>query len=378
MNKQFDQIIVGGGVIGCSIAYQLVKRGYRVLLVERNRIGCEASSAAAGMLGAQGEFTEDSPLFQFAQESRALFQNLSEELLEEAGIDIQYVHKGIMKLAFHQQQYNRLQAIASFQREADNPAYLLSVEEAIKMEPSLTENLRAVLYLPNDGQVSARDLTKAFSLAASHHGAAIHEQEKVVELLMENGKVHGIQTTEAAYYADQVVVATGAFGDELLPADYATLPVKGECLLLEWEEELFQSTLWMDGCYLVPKRENKVIVGASSIPGKANKHVHAASVQRLLSKAQKMVPQLGEAKLRKYWAGVRPGTADELPYLGEIPGVPGLYVAKGHYRNGILLSPITGIYLADIIENKPVSPLYYDCFHASRQGNKLEKAGESK
>lgn len=378
MKKQFDQIIVGGGIIGCSIAYQLTKRGYRVMIVERNQIGCEASSAAAGMLGAQGEFTERSPLFQFAQESRELFEGLSKELQEDSGIDIQYFHKGIMKLAFHQRQYNKLKTIAAFQRKAANPAYLLSVEEARKMEPSLTENLRAVLYLPNDGQVSARHLTEAFSLAAYHHGAVLREQEKAIELLMENGAVHGVRTTEAVYYADQVIIATGVFGDELLPEAYGTRPVKGECLLLELEQNLFQSTLWMDGCYLVPKQGKKVIVGASSIDGKTDKHVHAASVHKLLSRAQKMVPQLGEARISNFWAGVRPATADELPYLGEIPGAFGLYAAKGHYRNGILLSPITGIYMADLIENKPVDPFYYDCFCLSRQGNELEKAGESK
>ncbi|WP_194165538.1 glycine oxidase ThiO [Oceanobacillus sp. CFH 90083] len=378
MKNQFDQIIVGGGVIGCSIAYQLAKRGYRVLILEKNHIGCEASSAAAGMLGAQGEFTERSPLFQFAQESRALFKDLSEELYEKSGIDIQYIHKGIMKLAFHQQQYSKLKTIAAFQREEGNPAYLLSREEARQMEPGLTENLHAVLYLPNDGQVSACHLTKAFSLAACHHGAVLQEQEKVSGLLVENGTVQGVRTIEAAYYADQVVIATGAFGDELLPEDYGTLPMKGECLLLELDQELFRSTLWMEGCYLVPKQGKKVIVGASSIAGKTNKHVHAASVQRLLSRAQKMVPQLAEARISSFWAGVRPATADELPYLGEIPGVKGLYVAKGHYRNGILLSPITGIYMADLIEKKPVNPFYYDRFRVDRQSNKREKAGESK
>ncbi|GEN86071.1 glycine oxidase ThiO [Oceanobacillus sojae] len=377
MKKQFDQIIVGGGVISCSIAYQLAKRGYRVLIVERDQIGCEASSAAAGMLGAQGEFAEKSPLFQFAQESRALFKDLSKELYEKSGIDIQYIHKGIMKLAFHQHQCNKLKTIAAFQREEDNPAYLLSVEEARKMEPGLTENLHAVLYLPNDGQVSARHLTEAFTLAAYHHGAALREQEKVIELLIENGAVHGVRTTKGAYYADQIVIATGAFGDELLPEDYGTIPVKGECLLLELEENLFQTTLWMDGCYLVPKQGEKVIVGASSIPDKTDKHVHAASVHKLLSRAQKMVPRLGEARISSFWAGVRPATADELPYLGEVPDVAGLYTAKGHYRNGILLSPITGIYMADLIENKPVNPFYYDSFSLNRQGNKLEKAGES-
>ncbi|GGP11790.1 glycine oxidase ThiO [Oceanobacillus neutriphilus] len=377
MKKQFDQIIVGGGVIGCSIAYQLAKRGYRVLIVERNQIGCEASSAAAGMLGAQGEFAEKSPLFQFAQESRSLFESLSKELMEETGIDIQYIHKGIMKLAFHQHQYNKLKTIAAFQRKAANSAYLLSVEEARKMEPGLTENLRAVLYMPNDGQVSARHLTEAFSLAAYHQSAVLREQEKVTGLLIEDGAVYGIQTTKEAYYADQVVIATGAFGDKLLSKDYGIIPVKGECLLLELEEDLFQSTLWMDGCYLVPKQGKKVIVGASSIPGKTDKHVRAASIQRLLSRAQKMVPQLADARISSFWAGVRPATADELPYMGEVPGIAGLYAAKGHYRNGILLSPITGIYMADLIENKPVDPFYYDGFRLNRKDNKLEKAGES-
>ncbi|GIO23809.1 glycine oxidase ThiO [Oceanobacillus sp. J11TS1] len=378
MKKRFDQIIVGGGVIGCSIAYQLAKRGYQVLVLERNQIGCEASSAAAGMLGAQGEFLENSSLFQFAQESRALFKDLSIELLEETGIDIQYIHKGIMKFAFQQQQHHKLTAIAAFQQEVGNPAYMLSIEEAREMEASLTEHVSAVLYLPNDGQVCAPNLTKAFSLAASHHGAVFHEREKVIELIMGEGMIHGVRTTEAAYYAGQVIIATGAFGDELLP-DYATLPVKGECLSLEVEPDLFQTTLWMDGCYLVPKQGGKVIVGASSIPGETDKHVSVASVHRLLSRAQEIVPKLAEAKINGFWAGIRPATADEKPYMGEVPGVLGLYVAKGHYRNGILLSPRTGIYMADLIENKPVHAYYYESFKVNRHGsNKLAKAGEPK
>ncbi|GAB2557413.1 glycine oxidase ThiO [Gracilibacillus alcaliphilus] len=377
MNKRFDQIIVGGGVIGCSIAYQLAKRGYQVLVVEANQIGSEASSAAAGMLGAQAEFTEDSPLFRLAQESRALFQNLSEELQAEAGIDIQYIHKGMLKLAYDQQQYQQLELMAMFQQAMANPAYLLSAEEARKKEPGLSKDVIAALFLPDDGQVSARHITKAFSLAAIHRGAVLHEQERVNNLLVERKTVRGVQTAQAVYYADQVIITTGAFGDELLAPHYTTRPVKGECLALELEQPLFQSTISMAGCYLVPKHGRKVIVGATSIPGQTNKRVSAAGIHHLLTHAQQMMPQLSAAKLDCYWAGVRPATDDGNPYLGQVPGVSGLYTAKGHYRNGILLSPITGHYMADIIENKPVDPLYEENFKLDRQvSHKLEKAGE--
>ena len=375
MIKKFDQIIVGGGVIGCSIAYQLSKRGYRVLVLESSTTGCEASNSAAGMLGAQNEFTEEGPLFRFAQDSRRLFKELSDELISETDIDIHYVHKGILKLSFDQQQNRQLEEIAAFQKSMGNPAYILSRAEVLELEPGVTSEVASAVYMPDDGQVSAPDLGKAFFKAAQNRGAVIHENERVVNLLVTDGEIYGVSTIHDTYHADQVVIATGAFGSGLLPETTSTIPVKGECLELQMENPVIQATVSSDGCYLVPKQGGKVLVGASSLPGRTDKEISARAVSLLLEKAFLMVPELSKASINRLWTGIRPGTSDGKPYMGAVPDVSGLYISVGHYRNGILLSPITGIYMADLITGKRVDPSYYESFNAGRVNEFIGKGG---
>lgn len=375
MIKKFDQIIVGGGVIGCSIAYQLSKRGYRVLVLESSTTGCEASNSAAGMLGAQNEFTEEGPLFRFAQDSRRLFKELSDELISETDIDIHYVHKGILKLSFDQQQNRQLEEIEAFQKSMGNPAYILSRAEVLELEPAVTSEVASAVYMPDDGQVSAPDLSKAFFKAAQNRGAVIHENERVVNLLVTDGEIYGVSTIHDTYHADQVVIATGAFSSGLLPETASTIPVKGECLELELDTPVIQATVSSDSCYLVPKQAGKVLVGASSLPGRTDKEISAEAVSMLLKKAFLMVPELSKAGINRLWAGIRPGTSDGKPYLGAVPDVSGLYMSVGHYRNGILLSPITGIYMADLLTGKRVDPSYYESFNAGRVKEFIGKGG---
>lgn len=373
MKKMFDQIIVGGGVIGCSIAYQLSKRGHCVLVLESEKMGGEASSAAAGMLGAQAEFTEDGALFQFARQSRRLFEELSEELLEETDIDINYVHKGMLKLAFDEQQNQRMDEIAAFQKRMGRPAYILSGKEAGNIEKCVARNVAKGLYLPEDGQVSAPNLNRAFLKAAQNKGTVIQENEKVTRVMVKAGEVCGVETTHHHYYADQVIAATGAFSNGLFPSLPSIIPIKGECLELKLDAPVIQTSISTEGCYIVPKQGGKLVVGATSLPGRDDKEVSVEAVLNLLDKACCMIPGLTEAKINRFWSGIRPGTHDGKPFLGAVPGTEGLYAAMGHYRNGILLSPLTGVYMADLLEGKNVDPLFYKSFKVGRLMRSAER-----
>ncbi|MGP4041966.1 glycine oxidase ThiO [Gracilibacillus sp. D59] len=365
MTKRFDQIIVGGGVMGASIAYELSKRGYHVLLLEENIIAGEASSAAAGMLGVQMEFEQDSPLFRFAKESRDLYSRLAKDLLEESGIDIQLIEKGALKLVYHQDEIDDLKRIASFQTQQKVEAKVIS--PASIPEKELATDFYAALYCPTEGQVSAPHVTKAFAKAAEHYGAVIQEQTKVQDILSENGKVKGVKTDEKVYTAESVIMTCGFKSSHFSRYVNQLTPVKGECLSVVTEKPLIQSTIFTEGCYLVPKRGNRIIIGATSKPNQTDKNVKVASVLHLLSRAKQILPALNQATIEEAWAGVRPLTKDGLPYLGEVPGVSGLYVATGHYRNGILLAPRTSTFLADIVEGKQVNQTYLEAFSLKRE-----------
>ncbi|WP_208590002.1 glycine oxidase ThiO [Gracilibacillus suaedae] len=365
MNKLYDQIIVGGGVMGVSIAYQLSKRGYKVLLIEENKIAAEASSAAAGMLGVQMEFEQDSPLFQFAKESRELYADLAEELLQESGIDIQLIEKGALKLVYHQDELDTLKRIASFQTEQGAEAKVISPGSIPEKE--MTTDFYAALYCPREGQVSAPHVTKGFAKAAEHYDAVIMEQTKVDDIIIENGKVTGVKTDEKTYTADGVIITCGFKSSYFSRYMQELIPVKGECLSVVTKKPLIQSTIFTEGCYLVPKRGNRIIIGATSKSNQTDKEVKVASVLHLLSRAKQILPALNRATIDKIWAGIRPLTKDGFPYLGEVPDVSGLYVATGHYRNGILLAPRTALFMADMIEGKSVDPIYLDTFSLRRE-----------
>ncbi|SHM46998.1 glycine oxidase ThiO [Gracilibacillus kekensis] len=362
MTNQFDQIIVGGGIMGVSIAYQLSKRGYRVLVLEAKEIGAEASSAAAGMLGVQMEFKADSPLFQFARESRSLFPELAKDLKKESGIDIQFQEKGAYKLIYSEEDQNHLEDIVQFQTNHGIEATIVRPEEI--RESELSRDFYLALDCPKEGQVSAPHLTKAFAIAAEAYGATIFEDSEVQQLVIEQNKVSGVKVSEQYYTADQVIITSGFKSDQFkkyIPALDIT-PVKGECLSVKTREPLIQSTIFTDDCYLVPKQGNRIIIGATSKPEQLDKQVEVASVLKLLNSAKRVVPNISSASIENIWAGIRPLAKKGSPFLGEVPETSGLFVATGHYRNGILLAPKTSLFIADLLEGISDEPDYIRAF----------------
>ncbi|WP_186577242.1 glycine oxidase ThiO [Aquibacillus kalidii] len=355
MNQIYDSIVIGGGVIGGSIAYQLARRGQNVLLIEKDRIASKASSAAAGMLAVQAELEEENPLFYSAIQSRNMFPNLSEEILDTCGIDIELINRGMYKVAVSNKEVEDYQQILSSQKKTGQKAEWMSQDQLLEGEPYLSDEVLGAMFLENDGQVSAPQLTNGMIKAAIVFGAEVKEFTDVESLLLKKGRVVGVKTNEGDFHSENVVVTTGAWSRGLLRETGLNLnvyPVKGECLSVTTNKPILSRTIFSDGCYLVPKRGNRILVGASVKPYTFNQQVSAHSISMLLDKAIKLLPKIKDAEWEKAWAGIRPQTEDGLPYLGEHPDYRGLFVATGHFRNGILLSPITGVVMADLMERQ--------------------------
>ncbi|MFC3040737.1 glycine oxidase ThiO [Virgibacillus xinjiangensis] len=355
MNKQYDSIVVGAGVIGCSIAFQLSKRGHRVLVVEKNEVGQKASSAAAGMLGAQNEIKDDSPLLAMAQKSRAMFPELAEELKDLSHMDIELIQSGILRVAHTEKEMAELEAAAAFQQAKGETAEFLNAAEVKEKEPEISSTALGGLYMPDDGQISPPLLCQALARSAAVLGAEFREHTEVTGLVKNHGSVSGIQTAMDTFHADSVIVAGGAWSRQIIEKTGLSLdayPVKGECFSVRYDHPLVTSSIFSSSGYIVPKAGGRLIIGATENPGTFDESVQLESLHQMMHSAMEILPKLKDAKWEKAWAGIRPQTGDGLPYLGEHPSINGLFTATGHYRNGMLLAPITGVVMADQIEGK--------------------------
>ncbi|RNB87101.1 glycine oxidase ThiO [Brevibacillus fluminis] len=348
----YDTAVIGGGVIGSSIAYHLAKCGQKVILLEKGRLAEGASSAAAGMLGAQAEEPQSEAFFNLACKSREMFRAIAGELKECSGIDIGLVSKGTLKVAMTEEQAVHHKRLASIHRQHGEQAEWLDVAAARAMEPNLSARICGGLYIEKDGHVQAPELSLAFAKAAAVLGTVVREHTAATHILRENGVVAGVETEEGLIRCDHAVVATGASGSEvaaLTGIHVPVYPVKGECFSVTTNAPLLTRTVFADGCYLVPKAAGRIVVGATTIEGSFDRSVSLAGIAGLLAQAQSLVPAIADAQWEKAWAGLRPQTRDGLPYIGEVPDCKKLYVAAGHYRNGVLLSPITGEAIAALI-----------------------------
>lgn len=370
MKKSFDVVIVGGGVTGCSIAYQLAKMERKVLILEKELLACQASSAAAGMLAAQAEIEQNGPLFQLALKSQAMFSSLSSELFDYTGIDIEFVQKGMLKIAETEEMAIELKTQVDFQRKWDPAIQWLESTELREMEPALNPSLGGAMYLPHDGHVQPAKLTRAFAKGAIHFGAEIRENTDVLSFIYDHGNVIGVNTSNGEVFCDQVVVATGAWAAKLMEhtgADIQVYPVKGECFSVKTNTPILHTTLFSDKrCYFVPKRNGEIYIGATMVERTFDKSVTPGGIAGLIERAIHFVPQIKDLPLERVWAGIRPQTGDGNPYIGEHPEWKGLFVAAGHFRNGILLSPVTGKLVADMLEGRSLVDTLLSAFRIDR------------
>ncbi|HTE88073.1 MAG TPA: glycine oxidase ThiO [Terriglobales bacterium] len=334
--KNWDVIIVGGGIIGLSLSIALRKRGAKVLVVERGEPGQEASHAAAGMLVECG--AETPTLLQpLAIASARMYPEFAHELQDESGIDVDLREQGTLLFPPPEHVHDR----PGFTTESLLPAALA------QLEPALAGLKCAVTFL-KECSVDPRALVSAALKAAKHRDADISSGTNVTELLLSDGRVAGIRTDKTTYAASVVVNCAGAWAGQLPPHSFPTRPVKGQMLAVVSAKPMLQHVIRAPEVYLVPRSDGRILIGATVEEAGYDKRTDADTIQRLHQAAIDLVPALKPARVLEAWAGLRPGTPDDLPILGAT-ATPGYFVATGHFRNGILLAPVTAHVMAQVM-----------------------------
>lgn len=345
--RSYDVIVVGGGVIGCAAAFALARSGASVVVVERDRVASHASSAAAGMLAPIVGSLEAGPTCSAGIRSLELFPSLVDEIGELSGIDPGFTRCGVLHVAFSDQ----VEALRERATDlADLGCEWLDRSSLLECEPRLSPEVEGGIWSPREAHVDSFLLTRALAGAAARRGAQFELGSEVVGLRCSGKRVLGVQTATGQVAAGEVVLCTGAWAQgagRWLELALPVTPVKGQMIALELSNEVPSRIIWSGDIYLVPGSRGTLRVGATVERAGFDVRVTAAGLSTLLAGAQQLLPELGEARFREAWVGLYPCTPDHQPLVGPVPGFEGLTVAVGHCRNGILLSPATGLCVAD-------------------------------
>jgi glycine oxidase len=340
--KSSDVIIIGAGIIGLSLAIELRKKSVHVLLVERGEPGREASYAAAGMLAANGGEIPQS-LTRLAAESADLYPEFVHELEDESGLKVDLREQGTI--------------VISCDGHLPVGAELLSPQRMRSLEPGLTlpcdvasagSHQLLAAYLA-ERSVDPRALVAAAIKAARHREVDISSGSGFESLLVEGGRVSGIKTRQTSYAANIVVNCAGAWAGSIGPQELPVKPVKGQMLAVV-EAPPLSHVVRSPRAYLVPRTGGHLLIGSTLEDAGFNKQTDVDTLQHLFEAAVELMPGIAKSRRHDAWAGLRPGTPDELPILGETT-VSGYFISAGHYRDGILLAPITARIMADLILN---------------------------
>lgn len=350
----FDVAIVGGGVIGVAIAFELAAEDLRVVVLDRQQPGQEASWAAAGMLSPAPDSPPDIPLAPLGRESLKLYPRFIAAIEEESGKSASYAQDGAIEilLAPHGE-VDRDQKAAEY-RLLGLAADGIPLGAVREREKSFTPDARAAIWLPEEATVEPRLLMSALLAAAQNRGVTIRSDTRVTNLVCEQKRCVGVIAAGEKIEAAHVVIAAGCFSSDL--ADGAahlarllpTRPVRGQMLALRHDGFRLSRVLRSERGYLVPRRDGRVIAGSTKEEAGFEKRVTAEGIRKVLNAAIELCPALAAAEIVETWSGLRPGTPDDLPILGPTD-IDGLQIATGHYRNGILLTPITAKLICDWI-----------------------------
>ncbi len=366
MNAASDILIIGGGIIGLAIAAELKLRGATVTVVSRD-FKQGSTLAAAGMLAPQAEAIPASPMLDLCLRSRSLYPEWIRKLEQLTGVSTGYWPCGILAPVYEEAKGDCADAADWLDRDAIH-----------LYQPGLGSDVVGGWWYPEDGQVDNRELAHALRLAAQELGVNLREGVEVEAIEQQNRAVREVRTSAGEFQADHYVLATGAWSNELLPLPVR--PIKGQMLSVQapqGKRQPLKRVLYSSDIYLVPRRDGQILIGATVEDVGFAPHNTPRGIQTLLAEAMRLYPELQDWSIQECWWGFRPGTPDELPILGTSP-CKNLSLALGHYRNGILLAPVTARLIADLIGEQKSDPLLehfrYDRFYtksASQQASPM-------
>ncbi|MEO7033912.1 MAG: glycine oxidase ThiO [Polyangiaceae bacterium] len=339
-----DVLIIGGGIMGTSAAWELAGHGSKVVVLERSVPGAEASSAAAGILGAQAEAHAPGPMAELCLASRKRYAKFAATLSKETHVDVGYRESGVLQVAFAPAHAKRLVTAAAWQKKRGLGVETLTRKSLAVHEPALSPGLTGGVRFAADSRVDPKALLRALHIAALARGVRFQSGALVRRIVVAGERAVGVALDDGSVlHAHNVVVAAGSWTSLIdglgLPAGQV-IPARGQIVELELPAPPLSHVVFGPGAYLVPRDDGRVLVGSTVEFVGYEREVTAGAVRDLLTHATALLPALSRAGLRATWSNFRPYTKDELPLLGRTK-VERLFLSTGHYRNGILLAPIS-------------------------------------
>jgi glycine oxidase len=343
-----DTVIVGGGIIGLATAWELAKRGASVTVLEYGKAAMQATNAAAGMLAPISDATAPDAMMRIGMQALRAFPALVAELRDACGFDLEFVDRGILRVAFNDQHIDALRRRYAWQRELGISLDWLDAGLCRELEPRLSRRVIAGVLSPSEAWISNQLLALALMRAAEARGARVIERAPLTRATQRRGRIVAVEAAGETHPAKTVVVAAGARSGQIarrLGVELPVEPVRGQMIALGGMQPPIRHVVWGPDGYLVPRANGLVFAGATVERVGFRRRTTRAGIRAMRRMARDLVPQLAAAALKFEWAGLRPMTPDALPVIGPVPGT-NIVAATGHYRSGILLGPITGAFIA--------------------------------
>jgi glycine oxidase len=354
--KKFDVAIAGGGLIGGSIALELARAGLSVGLFDRQEPGQEASWAGAGILSPAPESAAMISLVPLGKASMAIYPEFVHMVEGISGQSTGYRPKGTLQALFSRDAREELSTVIALHHGLGLKAEPLRAEDARELEPSLSEDLEAGVLRPDEASVDNRAMTQAVLEAARRSGVQFFPGSNVDAIWREGGKCAGFTLKNEKIAAQWTVIAAGCFSSSIEGVvPYAPVrPAKGQMIALRADDLKIERVLWSEKIYLVPRNDGRILAGATVEYTGFEKGVTAGGIEKILAGAIELSPGLANARVEETWAGLRPDSPDHLPILGPTD-IDGLLIATGHFRGGILLTPITAKLVSEWVTQQLVS-----------------------
>jgi len=367
-----EVLIIGGGVMGLLLARELHKKGIgEITIAERDEIGKESSFAAAGMLTPQAESDQIDDFFRFSSDSRDLYPKLADELFDETGIDIELDQTGTLFLAFDRSDAEEINKRFELQKNAGIEVEHLSAAETHKLEPFASPDLIESLFFPNDWQVENPKLLRALRKYAEINGIKLLEQTQIKNLRKKGEKIFcAVSSNGKEFFADHFVIASGAWSS-LIDLEEAKLPmpkvkpIRGQMLSFHTAKRLFSHVIYSPRGYIVPRKQGRILAGSTLEDVGFEKKTTEEAIETIRENTLEITPAVANLPIDRKWSGLRPKSADGVPIIGNFSGIENLFAATAHYRNGILLAPMTARILTDKIV-RGIDSKYLEIFSPNR------------
>ncbi|MBA2492092.1 MAG: glycine oxidase ThiO [Gammaproteobacteria bacterium] len=346
-----DCILIGGGLMGMLTARYLHEAGARVLLLERGRLGGEASWASGGILCPLYPWRHPAAVNRMAAVSQSMYPQLAEILTAETGIDPQWTQSGMLVLDVDERP-----PAMRWRADHNIQVTVLDRQEIHACEPALAPVFEQSLWLPDIAQIRSPRLVKALRSSLSVRNVDYREGVEVLCLRVRGGALTGVETSSGAFNAARVLITAGAWSARLIPPNFAPVavqPVRGQIIVLNAPQGLVRRIVLCRGDYLIPRKDGRVLVGSTLEDSGFDNSTTVAAREELVAKATAWVPALRNYPIEHHWSGLRPGSPAGIPYVGEHPELHGLFLNTGHFRCGLALGPASARLAADLVLQRP-------------------------